>query len=146
MFTNKRINYDYSLLTKYDAGIRLLGSEVSSLNNGKCSLSGSYCYFIGDELFMKNVQLTVHHKTMFPHDPFRLKKLLLTKKELRDIKFELSSQRGLTLLISKIYRAENGKYKATIWIAKGKKNYDKRNAIQERDNKLQINRLNKNNI
>lgn len=146
MFKNKRIHYDYSLIDSYQGGIQLLGSEVSSLNNGKCSLNGSYCYFIGDELFVKDMQLPVHHKTMFPHDPFRLKKILLTKKELTQIKKEISTQNGLTVLIEKVYRASSGKYKALIWLAKGKKDYDKRKTIQDRDNKLELNRLNKNKI
>lgn len=146
MFVNRKINHDYILLTKYEAGIQLLGSEVSSLKNGKCSLSGSYCYFVGNELFMNQVQLPVHDKSMFPHDPFRLKKLLLTKKELEDIKKELSSQKGSTVLVGKIFRGTSGKFKALIWLAKGKKDYDKRKSIQERDNKIELNRINKNKI
>lgn len=133
MFLNRKIKFEYHIIKTLTAGMNLLGGEVSSLKNGKCDLSGSFCLFIGEELFMRNVHLGLDKKLMFTHDPDRDKKLLLTKKELKNLKEDLEFEKGRTIIISKIYRSTNGTFKADICLAKGKKDYDKKVAIKERD-------------
>jgi|TARA_R110000803_G_scaffold111554_1_gene179975 SsrA-binding protein len=130
---NKKASYEYKFIETFTAGIMLQGSEVKSLRAGKASIAEAYCYFVEHELFIKGMSISVHKESSYNnHDPYRDRKLLLTKKELKTLKEE-SKIKGLTVLATKIILTDKGLVKLEIALGKGKKLHDKRNAIKERD-------------
>lgn len=130
---NKRAGFDYEFLDTYTAGIVLTGTEIKSIRSGKASLVDSYCYFAGNELYVKNMHIADYWWGSFNnHDPRRDRKLLLTKKELRKLQ-RATKEKGLTIIATRLFIAENGYAKLNIALAKGKKEYDKRNSIKEKD-------------
>lgn len=130
---NKRAGFDYEFLDTYTAGIVLTGTEIKSIRAGKASLVDSYCYFAGNELYVKNMHIADYWWGSFNnHDPRRDRKLLLTKKELRKLQ-RATKEKGLTIIATRLFIAENGYAKLNIALAKGKKEYDKRNSIKEKD-------------
>ena len=131
---NRRAGYDYEFIESYTAGIVLQGSEVKALQWGMGSIGGSYCYFKDNELWIKNFEIT-HWRQLVNHEANREKKLLLTKKQLASLKKELVT--GRTIIIKGVH-TEKGKIKVDIALAKGKKDYDKRNTIKERDIKRDL--------
>ncbi len=128
--TNRRAKYEYHFIDEYQAGIVLMGSEVKTIKIGKVSIVDSFCYFKGDELFIKNFNVT-EMSTSYTHEPNREKKLLLNKKELKKLKSDLT--KGLTIIPYKVYTNDKGIIKVKIVLAKGKKDWDKRNDIKEKD-------------
>lgn len=130
---NKRAGFDYEFLDTYTAGIVLTGTEIKSIRAGKASLADSYCYFAGSELYVKNMHIADYWWGSFnTHDPRRDRKLLLNKKELRKLQ-RGTKEKGLTIIATRLFIAENGYAKLNIALAKGKKEYDKRNSIKEKD-------------
>jgi len=128
---NRKVGFNFELLETYVAGIHLLGSEVKQIYDGKASLADSHCFFKNSELFLKNMHVPVREKYE-PHDPHREKKLLLKKRELQKLSKGVSVM-GLTIVVSKIFQSERGLLKAEIHLAKGKKNFDKRASIKDKD-------------
>lgn len=133
---NRKASFDYFFIEEFTAGIQLYGSEVKSIANGKISIVDSFCYLDKGELFVTGINITPLGD--FSHDPLRKRKLLLKKKELIKIERELTE--GLTIIVKRIFSNERGKIKAEITISKGKKNYDKRNSIKEKDIDREIKR------
>lgn len=131
---NRKASYDYFFIEKYNAGIQLYGSEVKSIVQGKITIVDSFCYFDKGELYIKGMNISPMGD--FSHDPMRNRKLLLKKKELRKIERELDP--GITLIPVYIFSDDRGKIKVTIALAKGKKNYDKRNSLKEKEISKQI--------
>ncbi len=130
---NKRASFDYEFLDTYTAGIILSGTEIKSIRAGKASLVDSYCYFANNELYVKNMHVADYWWGSFNnHDPRRDRKLLLQRKELRKLQ-RATKEKGLTIVATRLYIAENGYAKLNIALAKGKKEYDKRNSIKEKD-------------
>lgn len=130
---NKRAGFDYEFLDTYTAGIVLSGTEIKSIRAGKASLVDSYCYFANNELYVKNMHIADYWWGSFNnHDPRRDRKLLLNKKELRKLQ-RATKEKGLTIIATRLFIAENGFAKLNIALAKGKKEYDKRNTIKEKD-------------
>ncbi len=130
---NKRAGFDYEFLDTYTAGIVLTGTEIKSIRAGKASLADSYCYFANNELYVKNMHIADYWWGSFNnHDPRRDRKLLLNKKELRKLQ-RATKEKGLTIIATRLFIAENGYAKLNIALAKGKKEYDKRNSIKEKD-------------
>jgi SsrA-binding protein len=138
---NKKAYYEYTILEKYTAGIKLLGSEVKSIRNGKVSISESYCFISNDEIFIKGMHVSEHKEAgkHFNHDPLRDRKLLLNKSEIIKLK-EKSAQKGLTLIPLDVILTDTGFLKIEIGLAKGKNLYDKRQSIKEKDLKREIER------
>jgi SsrA-binding protein len=136
MIKNKRASFDYAFLKTYTAGIKLSGSEARFIRSGWATLTDSYCYFSNDELFVKGLSVHQGSKNM-DHEPERPKKLLLKKKELRDLQKGLD--KGITIVPIKIIES-NGRFKLEIALAKGKKEYDKRETIKARDAEREKNR------
>jgi len=131
--TNKKAFTDYEILEKIEAGIQLVGTEVKSLREGRVNLKDSYCRFIDGELFLVNAHISPYrHAKFFNHDPERLRKLLLHKRELKRL-FGKVSERGLTIIPLRIYFNDRGYAKVEIALAKGRKLYDKREEIAKRD-------------
>lgn len=130
---NRRASFDYEFVETYTAGIVLTGTEIKSIREGKASLVESYCYFNGGELYVKNMHIAEYWWGSWgKHDPRRDRKLLLTHKEL--IKLQRAvKEKGLTIIAVKLFIADNGYAKLLIALARGKKVYDKRESIKEKD-------------
>lgn len=132
---NKRASFDYILSNSLTAGIVLVGTEIKSIREGKASLADSYCMFIGNELWVKNMQISAYRLgTFYNHEVKRDRKLLLNKKELR--KFQrLTKEVGYTIIPVRMYIADNGYAKMEIALARGKRAYDKRQTLKENEAK-----------
>jgi len=138
---NKRAKFDYEWLDTYTAGLQLVGTEVKSIRMGKASIAEAYCYMTEGELFIKGMNVTEwSHGNIFNHDPIRERKLLLSKRELDKIDKALKDQ-GTTVVPTKLFISEKGWIKLNIAVAKGKKNYDKRQTLKEKDAKRDLAQL-----
>jgi SsrA-binding protein len=137
---NKRASFDYILLDKYTAGMQLTGTEVKSVKQGKASLSDAFCVFKRDELWIKNMHISVYEKgTYSNHEPLRLRKLLLRKNELNKLLKKIK-EKGLTIVPITVFISERGFAKLEIALAKGKKTHDKRDSIKAKDSKRELDR------
>lgn len=140
---NKKASLEYELFDKFVAGIVLKGTEIKSIRNNKVSMSDSYCSFINNELWMKNLHIS-EYKTagLNNHDPKRERKLLLNRKELEKISRKVKIK-GMTIIPITLFINEKGKAKLEVAIGKGKKLFDKRESLKEKDTKRELDRLNK---
>ena len=137
---NRRASFDYEFLETYQAGIVLTGTEIKSIRAGKASLADSFCYFNNGELYVKNMHIADYWwGTWGKHDPRRDRKLLLTKKELGKLSRAVK-EKGLTIIAVKLYISDNGYAKLLIALARGKKEYDKRQSIKEKDLRREMER------
>ena len=137
---NKRASFDYELLDTYQEGIVLTGTEIKSIRLGKASLVDTFCFFNNGELWVKNMYIAEYfYGTYNNHQARRDRKLLLTKKELQKIQ-RLSKESGFSVIPTKIYISDKGLAKIIVAVAKGKKVYDKRESIKEREDKRQMDR------
>lgn len=128
------------MLDTYQAGIVLTGTEIKSIRLGKASLVDTFCFFNNGELWVKNMYIAEYfYGTYNNHQARRDRKLLLTKKELQKIQ-RLSKESGFSVIPTKIYISDKGLAKIIVAVAKGKKVYDKRESIKEREDKRQIDR------
>ncbi len=138
---NRRATFDYELLDQYTAGLVLVGSEIKSLREGKAGLVDSYCYFANNELWIKNMYIAEYfYATYNNHIERRERKLLLNRKELRKIQEALKNP-GLTVIPIRLFINEKGLAKLVIATARGKKQYDKRTDIKEREMRRDIDRF-----
>ncbi len=130
---NKKAKFEYALLDIYNAGIILTGTEIKSVREGKVSLSDSYGLIDKGEVILKNLNISIYENgTHYNHEPLRDRKLLLNKKEIKKLASKLLDK-GLTLIPTRFYINEKGLAKVDIALAKGKKLFDKRNTIKDRD-------------
>lgn len=137
---NKKAEYQFFLIDRYTAGIVLTGTEIKSIRVGKASVGESFCVFINGELFIKNMYVAEYsHGSAFNHVPRRDRKLLLNKRELRKLQVKIK-EKGLTIIPVVLFIDENGRAKIEIALAKGKKLYDKRETLKEKDLKRQMQR------
>ncbi|WP_312207167.1 SsrA-binding protein SmpB [Epilithonimonas hominis] len=142
---NKRARFEYEILEEYEAGIVLTGTEIKSLRSSKASITESFCQFIDDELYVINMMIDEYKLgTFYNHKIKRERKLLLHKYELQKLKKKLKDV-GNTIIPLKLYINNSGKAKLLVSLARGKKLYDKREAIKDRENKVNIQRLLKKN-
>lgn len=141
---NKKARFEYELLDKFTAGIVLAGTEIKSIRYGKASISESFCEFNdNDELFVINMQIDEYsHAYHFNHKPKAERKLLLNKRELKKLAKEVRTS-GLTIVPLSLFINDRGLAKIQIALAKGKKLYDKRETIKDRDNKRNLARIKK---
>lgn len=142
---NKKARFQYEILDKYTAGIVLTGTEIKAIRSSKASIAESFCEFNDRlELFVVNMTIEEYsHGTYYNHKPKATRKLLLNKKELKKL-FKDSDAKGLTIIPLRLFINEKGYAKLTIALAKGKKLYDKRETIKDRDNKRNLDRIKKN--
>jgi len=141
---NRKAFHDYFIQETYEAGLMLVGTEVKSLREGKANLKESYALIKDGEIFLLNCHISHYsHGNIENHDPLRTRKLLLHKKEISKL-WAKTSQQGLTLIPLKIY-FKNGKAKVEIGLAKGKRQYEKRDSIKAREAKREIERHMKSN-
>ena len=137
---NRRASFDYEFLETYVAGISLVSTEIKSIRMGKASLVDSFCYFVGNELFVKGMNVAQYFWGSWgQHEPTRDRKLLLTKRELRHLR-QAVKEKGLTIVATKLFINENGLAKLVIALARGKKIYDKRATIKEKDLRRELDR------
>jgi SsrA-binding protein len=137
---NKRASFDYEFLETYVAGIVLVGTEIKSIRAGKASLVDAYCYFVGNELFVKGMNVATYFWGSWgQHEPLRDRKLLLTRRELRHL-HQSVKEKGLTIVATKLFISDEGYAKLVIALARGKKEFDKRNTIKEKDMRREMDR------
>lgn len=137
---NKRASFDYELIEKFNAGLVLAGTEIKSIRMGKASLVDAYCYFVNEELWIKNMNISEYKDgTYNNHETRRERKLLLKKKELRKLDRKVKES-GLSIVPTRMFINESGYAKLQIALAKGKKSYDKRESLREKDDKRQMDR------
>jgi SsrA-binding protein len=130
---NKKASFEYEFIETFTAGVVLSGTEIKSIRAGKASLVDSYCYFVGRELFVKNMHIAEYWwGNLNNHDPRRDRKLLLNRNELNRL-FRATREKGLTIVATRLFIAENGYAKLNIALARGKKEFDKRHSIKEKD-------------
>lgn len=138
--TNRKANFEYEILTRYEAGIVITGTEVKSLREGKVNLQDAYGRIINDEAWIVNSHINEYKfGNINNHEPLRNRKLLLNKKEIRKIR-QMLQEKGLTLVPLKIY-FKGSLVKVEIGIAKGKKLYDKRESIKKREVERKLGRI-----
>lgn len=140
---NKRAKFEFEFIEKYSAGIVLAGTEIKSIRLGKASIADSFCEFQNGELFMINSHVEEYSfGTHYNHKAKSERKLLLNKKELKSLNKSVQNK-GLTIVPLRLFTNEKGLAKVEIALAKGKKLYDKRETIKDRDNKIDLARLKK---
>ena len=137
---NKRASFDYEILETWTAGIVLTGTEIKSIRQGKASLVDCYGYFHEGELYIRGINIAEYYwGTYNNHEPKRDRKLLLNRKELRKIERAMQDK-GITLVGLRMFLNEKGLAKVVIGLGKGRKNYDKRDYIKEKDTKRELDR------
>lgn len=140
---NRKAKFNYEFLDKYTAGIKLAGTEIKAIREGKANIAESFCEFNNHELFVINMHVEEYsHATHFNHNPKSERKLLLQKRELRKLEKEVTNS-GLTIIPLQLFINDRGLAKLQITLAKGKKLYDKRDTIKDRENKRRLDRIQK---
>jgi SsrA-binding protein len=141
---NKKARFLYEIIDKYTAGIVLTGTEIKSIRSSKASIAESFCEFNAQgELFVINMTIEEYlYGTYYNHKPKAERKLLLNKKELKKLQKDVQAK-GLAIIPLRLYINENGYAKLEIALAKGKKLFDKRETIKDRDNKRNLDRVKK---
>jgi SsrA-binding protein len=140
---NKKAFHDYEIMDRYTAGIQLSGTEIKSIRNGRASLVEAYCLFENGELYIRGMQVADYAWASFnSHVPGRDRKLLLKKQELRKLQRKVKES-GLTIAALKLFISNSGYAKIEIGLARGKREYDKRETIKRKDTQRQMDRLHK---
>ncbi len=141
LIKNKKAFFEYEILETFTAGIKLLGTEIKSIRNGRANLTDSYCQYEGDELYVKNLHIAEYEfGTINNHIAKRDRKLLLQRRELSKWQKKVKES-GLTIIPLKLFINEKGLAKLEIGLCKGKKVYDKRESIKERDHGRDMDRM-----
>lgn len=140
---NRKASHDYEFLEKFIAGIMLTGTEIKSIRSGKATLADSYCVFHSGELYIKGMHISEYWwGNINNHEPLRERKLLLTGRELRKIERKVK-ETGYTIVVIKVFINERGLAKAEIAVARGKKEYDKRETLKRNDATREMDRMRK---
>ncbi|MBK8654352.1 MAG: SsrA-binding protein SmpB [Haliscomenobacter sp.] len=140
---NRKARFEYYFVSTYEAGMVLQGTEIKSIRQGKVNLSDAYCTFDQGELIIRNMYIAEYDNgTYANHDPRRPRKLLLRRAELRKLERRVS-EKGMTIAPYRLFFSERGFVKLEIALAQGKKSFDKRDTIKERDNKREMDQLKK---
>lgn len=138
---NKRATFDYALIDSYTAGIVLTGTEIKSIRMGKASLVDTFCFFYNGEMWVKNMHIAEYFYGSYNnHTARRDRKLLLSKKELRKLQ-QATKTPGFTIVPVRLFINEKGLAKLVIALAKGKKEYDKRESLKEKDDRREMERF-----
>mgnify|MGYP001063218215 FL=1 len=138
---NRKASFEYQFIATFVAGISLVGTEIKSIRNNKANISDAYCVFNGNELFVKNLHIAEYSNGgQNNHEPKRERKLLLNKQELKKMLGKVK-EKGNSIIPIRLFINEKGKAKLEIALAKGKKVYDKRESIKEKDQKRDMDRI-----
>lgn len=140
LIDNRKAHFNYEVIEKYEAGIELFGFEVKSIKGGRAILAGAFAIVRGGEVFLMNMQIPPYQmgNTPLDYDPTRTRKLLLSKKQIKEIA-PSDNMKGLTLVPLSLY-SKGRLIKVELGVVKGKKNYDKRETIKKRDVEREIDR------
>ncbi len=140
LIDNRKAHFNYEVIEKYEAGIELFGYEVKSIKNGRAILAGSFAIVRGGEAYLMNMQIPPYQMGNTPedYDPLRTRKLLLSKKQIKEIA-PSDNMKGLTLVPLSLY-SKGRLIKVELAVVRGKKNYDKRETIKKRDTDREIRR------
>lgn len=137
---NKRASFDYEFIDTYTAGIVLTGTEIKSIRMGKASLVDTFCYFVRGELWVKNMHIAEYFYGSYNnHAARRDRKLLLNRKELRKLERDAQTP-GFTIVPTRMFINEKGLAKVVVALAKGKKQFDKRETLKEKDARREMDR------
>jgi len=137
---NRKASFEYQFLDKYTAGVMLKGTEIKSIREGKVNMQDGYCVFQNGELWLYNLHIATYTEgTHYNHEPLRTRKLLLNKKELRRLEGKAEEQ-GVTIIPTRVFINDRGFAKVEIALARGKKLYDKRQDIKEKDVRREMER------
>jgi len=140
---NRKAKFEYHFLQSFDAGIVLRGTEVKSLRSGEGNLNDAYCLFKKGELYLKNMFIAEYsHGNANNHETRRERKLLLRKPELKKLERRVS-EKSLSVVPYKVFFSERGLVKLELYLAQGKKAYDKRDSIKQKDIKRDLDRMDK---
>lgn len=140
---NRKAKFEFAFKEVLEAGIMLTGTEVKSIRLNNANMSDAYCYFRNGELFVRNLFIGEYENgTQNAHEPRRERKLLLKKQQLKKW-FKKKEEKGFTIIPYKLYFSERGHAKLEVALAEGKKTYDKRSTIKDRDNKRELDRAKK---
>ena len=141
---NRKASHEYEFIDKYVAGIMLKGTEIKSIRNSQVTMSDAHCVFIENELWIKNLHISEYGNGGYTnHEPKRERKLLLNKQELEKINGKVTTK-GMTIIPTRLFINDKGRAKVEIAVAKGKKLFDKRESLKEKDNKRDLDRIRKN--
>lgn len=140
---NRKSRFEYHFVVTYEAGLLLQGTEIKSIRQGNANLNDAYCTFEQGELYIRNMYIAEYENgTYANHEPRRMRKLLLKRVELKKLERRVS-EKGMTIVPYRLYFTDRGFVKLEIALAQGKKAYDKRATIKERDNKREMDQLKK---
>lgn len=138
---NRRASFDYIILERLTAGIQLYGTEIKSIRESKASLADTYCQFVGDELWVKQMHIAEYRFGSYNnHEAKRDRKLLLTRRELRKLQRQ-TRETGKSIIPLRLYINDKGFAKLEIALCQGKHAYDKRQSLREKDDKRELDRL-----
>ena len=139
---NRKASFEYQLITNFTAGISLLGTEIKSIRNNQANISDAYCVIIDNEMYVKNLHIAEYSNGgINNHEPKRDRKLLLNRQEIHKILNKVK-EKGNSIIPTRLFINQKGKAKLEISLAKGKKIYDKRECIKEKDQKRDMERIN----
>ena len=137
---NKKAYFEYNILEKFSAGIQLLGTEIKSIRQGKANINDAFCSFLNEQLYVRNMHIAEYsHGSFYNHEQKRDRVLLLQKKELKKLK-DKSEEKGFTIVPLSLFINDRGFAKLEIGLAQGKKSFDKRETIKERESKIELDR------
>ena len=140
---NRKASHEYEFIDKFVAGIVLMGTEIKSIRNSQVTMSDAHCVFIEDELWIKNLHISEYSNGGYVnHEPKRERKLLLNKQELEKINGKVTTK-GMTIIPTRLFINDKGRAKVEIAVAKGKKLFDKRESLKDKDNKRDLDRIRK---
>lgn len=140
VFKNRKAAHNFFFVEEVEAGIVLMGTEIKSIRAGKINFKDSYARIQNDEVWLYNLHISPYtHASTFNHEPERIRKLLLNKREIKRLKKKVE-ERGMTLVPKELYINENGLAKVVLALAKGKKLYDKREVLQKKDEAREMKR------
>jgi SsrA-binding protein len=140
---NKKASHEFEFIEKFTAGIMLMGTEIKSIREGKATIGDSFCQFSNGELYIKGMHISEYWwGNINNHEPLRVRKLLLTHRELRKLERKVK-ETGLTIVVIKIFITDKGLAKAEIALARGKKEYDKRETLKRKDAAREMDRMRK---
>ena len=140
IFKNRKAAHNYYFFQELEAGIILKGTEIKSIRAGKLSFKDSFAKIENNEIWLHNLHISVYEKgNIFNHDPERKRKLLLNRREIKKLKYQVE-ERGMTLIPKDFYINDVGLAKMTLALARGKKLYDKRDTLRKKDEMLEIKR------
>jgi SsrA-binding protein len=138
---NKRAGFDFEIIQSFEAGIMLTGSEIKSIRDGGGSINEAYCLMRDGELYIKNMNIPEYsHGSYANHEPTRLRKLLLKKRELERIDSKIR-EKGFAIIPVRVFIGERGYAKVEIALARGKKKFDKRNSLKQKETKREMDRV-----